>query len=231
MRLLKIAILMNDNNYCGREYAKALVERKIEIDVITIGKFPEKNKVEDERCGYLWNPPLLKETLLPNRIFNFHSLKSDKLVRFLKEKSYDVGIQGGTGVITRSIINEFKYGILNFHPGDLPQYRGCSAPEWQIWEENEIVCTCHLVNEKIDAGDIFRKKVLDVPKDDYFRMRSQIYVEIGKFVCEIIENLNKDFLQQCKTQDESLANYRKYIGDEKIKLLISRMHNQKNEMT
>lgn len=226
---MKVALLMNDNNYCGREYAKALAEKSIEVDVITIGEYPEKNETEDERCGYLWNPPLLKETTESDHIFNFETLKSDELVRFLKEKRYDVGIQGGTGIITRSIINEFKYGILNFHPGDLPKYRGCSAPEWQMWEGNEIVCTCHIVDEKIDAGEIFRKKVLDVPKDNYFKMRSQIYVEISKFVCEVIGTLDENFLEQCQEQDESLANYRKYIGDEKIELLIERMNNQKDD--
>lgn len=224
---MKVALLMNDNSYCGREYAKALAEKKIEVDVITIGKFPEKNKDEDERCGYLWNPPLLIETMESDHIFNFETLKSDKLLRFLKEKSYDVGIQGGTGIITKSIIDEFKYGILNFHPGDLPQYRGCSAPEWQIWEENEIVCTCHIVDEGIDTGEIFKKKVLNVPMNNYFKMRSQIYVEISKFLCEIIGSLNENFLEQCQKQDESLANYRKYIGDEKIKLLIEKMNYQK----
>jgi methionyl-tRNA formyltransferase len=46
-------------------------------------------------------------------------------------------------------------GIINFHNGPLPRYRGVNSPSWAIinGEQNHGV-TWHLVDENIDTGDI-----------------------------------------------------------------------------
>ena len=64
-------------------------------------------------------------------------------------KKYDLGIQGGTSIINKEVFDKYKLGILNFHPGLLPQYRGCSAPEWQIYENKNVLASCHIIDEGI----------------------------------------------------------------------------------
>ena len=54
----------------------------------------------------------------------------------------------------------FNIGIINFHP-ETSFYRGCSAPEWQLLEENEIICTAHFIDEGIDTGEIIEKFLLN----------------------------------------------------------------------
>lgn len=127
------------------------------------------------------------------------------------------------GILKEELINSFKYGILNFHPGDCPQYRGCSAPEWQLWEGKPVVCTCHLIDMGIDTGKIYKKKVLSVDRKDYYKMRAQIYPEISRFVGEVMASLEEDFDNNCIEQDEKCAQYREYIGEEKINKLIKKM--------
>ena len=141
---MKIAILMNDNSYTGREYLSNLKDFK--IDVINIGTHIERDIQEDKRCGNFWKPER-KENLLNFFTFSyFDSLESKQLIEFLKDKNYDIGIQGGTGIIGSNIINKFNFGIINFHPGDLPEYRGCSAPEWQLFEIKKIISTAHFID-------------------------------------------------------------------------------------
>lgn len=223
---MKFAIIMNDNSYVGREYLKVFKNKKIDLDVICIGTYPVENAIEDERCNKLWKPPYFEDVSENRKVYRFDSLNSEEIFDFFENKRYDVGIQGGTGILKKKLIDTFKYGILNFHPGDLPQYRGCSAPEWQLFENRPIVCTCHLVDEGIDTGNIYKKKVLNVDKKDYHIMRSQIYIEISKFVYEVVTSLKEDFVDECVRQNEDVAIYRNYIGEEKINYIIQKMHNE-----
>lgn len=220
---MKIAILMNDNSYVGRQYIYELNTRQIDADIICIGTNSPVNEVENVRCGCLWLPPLFEDIRGNRNVYRFSSLRDEGLIRLLKDREYDVGIQGGTGILKSSVIQLFKYGILNFHPGDLPSYRGCSAPEWQVLEGKPIICTCHLIDEGIDTGAVYKKKKLNVSNTDYHKMRSQIYIEISKFVAEVLQNLDIGFVSKCVPQNEDKAIYRKYIGDDRIKTISEQM--------
>ena len=127
---------------------------------MSIGEYPEFDCGEDERCGNLWKPASEQE-LSKYFYFNiFKSLKSKGLEKFLKLKNYHIGIQGGKGIIKPNIIKLFSLGLLNFHSSDLPYYRGCSAPEWQLYEQKKIISTAHKIDECIDTGAILKKKSL-----------------------------------------------------------------------
>lgn len=215
----KFALIMDQNVYPGREYLSSL--KGLKVDVISIGQNDEFDAEEDERCGGHWHPEF--ETTLKDsfNFYQFESLRSKALQDFLSEKKYHYGIQGGAGILKKDLIELFMIGILNFHPGDLPFYRGCSAPEWQILEKSEVVCTAHLIDEGIDTGKILSKKVLNVNKDDYHKFRASIYPETANFVVEVVKQLlgSDDLIRRAIDQDENIAIYRKYIGESKLKII------------
>lgn len=217
----KISLIMNRNSYVGREYLFLLKNNKIKIDVLSIGNYPKQNILEDERCGKLWTPESQENLSEYHNFFHFDSLNSKKILEFLEVMNYDLGIQGGTGIINNKIIRNFRLGILNFHPGKLPKYRGCSAPEWQIYEGEKVFATCHLLDESIDTGDIIDIQELRLPTSDYYKFRSSVYIEISKFMLKIIKKIidNKGFVKTPYKQDEKNARYLKYIGETKIGLL------------
>jgi methionyl-tRNA formyltransferase len=218
---------MNQNSYPGREYLEALRNENLYVDVLNIGSFPAINTSEEERCGGLWTPPLENELREFFTFYQFETLKSDSLYKFLGDEKYDVGIQGGTGILKKKIINQFSIGILNFHPGDLPFYRGCSAPEWQLSEFKPIISTCHFIDEGIDTGPIVAKKELRVSKDSYQLFRASIYPETAKFVVEITKKVKNANTLTAEKQDEEKAKYRPYIGDEIIFELKKRLGEMK----
>jgi len=219
---MKIAILMNQNSYAGREYLRALNSAGIKVDVLSIGNFPEYNESENDRCGGLWVPLSQVNVSKGLSVKKFDSLKDESFVNYLCVEKYDIGIQGGTGILKKNIIECFNLGILNFHPGNLPAYRGCSAPEWQIMENNSIICTCHLVDEGIDSGDIYKKKRLNINLTTYHTMRASIYPQISDFLVEILSEIiqRNGFVYPPQKQEEKTAKYRPYIGQEKINYLI-----------
>lgn len=218
---MNIALIMNDNSYAGREYLSKLILNEIRLDVIIIGDFPAFDKNEDERCGGLWNPTSQEILLRKIDFYRFKSLKSLKLENLLLLKNYDLGIQGGTGILKNDIINKFKQGIINFHPGDLPDYQGCSAPEWQMYENKNVISTCHFIDEGIDSGPILDKCLLNVSLNNYFEFRASIYPQTSIFVVNTINKIlnDRNFLASYKLQKKENFNYRKYIGKERIEEL------------
>ena len=213
---------MNENSYAGREYLYNLKKKRLKIDVLSIGSYPEYNIIEDTRCGNLWKPEKQNKLAKFHKFYKFKSLKSKKLLNFLIDKKYDIGIQGGTGIINKKIIDRYRLGILNFHPGLLPNYRGCSAPEWQIVEGNKVYSTCHLIDEGIDTGDIVAIKELKTNNLSYFTFRASIYIETSKFLIKTINEIKSlnGFKNKPYSQDKNKARYMNYIGDEKIKIII-----------
>ena len=178
--MTKFALIMNDNSYPGREILSKLHD--IKVDVLCIGKYPKFNSMEEDRCGGYWKPRDQSVLMKQHNFYFFKTLNSLKLINFLKKTNYCIGIQGGTGILKKDIIDLFKFGIINFHPGNLPFYRGCSAPEYQYFDNKEIICTAHLINPKIDCGNIIEKKTLNVNYSSYNRFRASIYPEISFFV-------------------------------------------------
>ena len=216
---------MNQNSYVCREYLSKLTD--LQIDVISIGEYPEFDHDEEERCGNLWKPESEQELSKHFNFYSFKNLNSKELEEFLISKNYHIGIQGGTGIIKSNIIQLFSLGLLNFHPGDLPYYRGCSAPEWQLYEQKEIVSTAHKIDEGIDTGVILLKKELDVSLKSYVHFRASIYPETSKFVRDVILDIIRgdDLISKSVPQDERQAIYRKYIGEEKINGLKKMLSN------
>jgi methionyl-tRNA formyltransferase len=211
---------MNKNSYAGREYLSQLKKNNLKLDVISIGEFPVVNKAEEIRCGGKWKPETESNLKSFFHFYNFESLKCRELLLFLENQSYDICIQGGTGILKENLINKFLIGILNFHPGDLPSYRGCSAPEWQLYEGNPIISTCHLIDDGIDTGPVFDKKILELNLKSYEDFRASIYPATAKFVVEVINRIIfKIGKIEFKKQDEINAKYRNYIGEEMISVL------------
>ena len=218
---------MNHNSYAGREYLSKIINSNVDLDVISIGKFDDENVLENQRCNNLWKPKKFDQLIKNLKHYNFCSLKDPTLIDLLEKKRYDLGIQGGTGIIREEIFNRFNLGIFNFHPGDLPKYRGCSAPEWQLCENQPIIATCHIIDNTIDTGDLYSKKILSVDRSNYFSFRASIYPLIAEFVVEIITEIkeNNGFAHELIKQDENQAIYRRYIGDEMISILKKRLEN------
>lgn len=66
-------------------------------------------------------------------------------------------------VIRTDLLKRAGDGIINFHNGPLPEYRGVNVPSWAIINrEKRHGVSWHFVAEKIDAGDIVASKNFDL---------------------------------------------------------------------
>lgn len=91
---------------------------------------------------------------------------------------YDLAINGGClEILKPPALTAPRLGILNVHPGLLPDQRGASAPEWGIYYDEPIGITAHIMDEGIDTGPIVVSTALGpFPKTfSYQDIRSVIY--------------------------------------------------------
>lgn len=209
-----VVLIMGNNSYVGREYASQLIKKNINFEIVIVGK-RQTNIIDKRRTKGYWKPT--PQNFIKNKriTYFFSNLREKKFLQLLKIKKYKLGIQGGgLGLISKKIIRCFKLGILNLHPGKLPNYRGSSAPELQIISGKKIYASYHLINEKIDSGKLILSTKLDLDYSSYEKMRAQIYPSMTKKLPYIIRKiLRNDFNHRNLVKFEKKYLPNKYIGE------------------
>ena len=80
----------------------------------------------------------------------------------------DLVVLGGTRIIKPALIAIPKDGMLNSHPGLLPEVRGSASIAWSVYFDIPIGCTVHFINPNIDTGDIIKRQLIPVHKGDTY---------------------------------------------------------------
>jgi len=76
------------------------------------------------------------------------------------------GVILGARILKDPIISTFSKGILNLHPGVLPDNRGLDNLKWAIVRNLPQGVTSHLIDAAIDRGLFIKKEIVDVYPDD-----------------------------------------------------------------
>ncbi len=102
------------------------------------------------------------------------SAASIALVRALE---LDVLVNAGTPrILTPEFLRASRGGVLNGHPGLLPQFRGCACVEWAIYLDEQVGNTVHFMNEEVDGGPILLQEGLVFePTDTYVDVRVKVH--------------------------------------------------------
>jgi len=80
---------------------------------------------------------------------NFFAIED--LVKFYNIK---LGVISGARIIKANVLNLFSDGIVNFHPGKLPDTSGLDAFYYTIKKGCVPGVTTHFINELVDAGSL-----------------------------------------------------------------------------
>ncbi len=135
---------------------------------------------------------------------------SQKTITLLSKYSINFSIISGARILDRSIIQNIKYGILNFHPGILPQIRGLDSLLWSIYKNKPLGVTAHLINHEIDSGYLVCQQKINISMtDDIYSLKEKIY-QLQLDLIPISLNLilrNKKFPKLEKGQYNSKMEY------------------------
>ena len=50
----------------------------------------------------------------------------------------DLGVIAGARILKRSVIDAFSIGVINFHPGLIPESRGLDAMLWSVYRVSSV---------------------------------------------------------------------------------------------
>ena len=65
--------------------------------------------------------------------------------------------------LSSNILKSVKKGVINIHPGILPEYRGCTCVEWAILNDEKVGNTAHFMTEGYDEGPIIKIECYEFP--------------------------------------------------------------------
>lgn len=119
------------------------------------------------------NPGLCSSVKILARLYNIPyrqiaDIGGEKVVELLKSIKPDIIFSVSLPqLIPARLFSVPKYGIFNIHTSLLPKYRGVLPVFWALLNgETKIGSTVHMVNEKIDYGDIIVQDTFEVEAED-----------------------------------------------------------------
>ena len=90
--------------------------------------------------------------------YHFSSTRDKGFIEELRRIGPDV-IVTNAGIIPPEVIASARIGVLNCHPGILPEFRGCNTVAWAIYTDRPVGMTVHLMEEGIDTGPVLFTRV------------------------------------------------------------------------
>lgn len=149
---------------------------------------------------------LIEPQIIVNKLnFNMHigPHNDEKVANIIKKNKLDIGVIAGARILKKNIIDSFNIGIINFHPGLIPEARGLDALLWSIYKEIPLGITAHLIDEQIDAGNVLIKEKIDIYSDDsIFDVSERLYEKQLQLINPAIEAAIKGKMIEVKPQLE-----------------------------
>ncbi len=97
------------------------------------------------------------------------SLDNEQLTDIIKDNKIRLGISANWKyLVPKKFLDLFADGILNFHLGNLPDYKGNATVNWTIINgETYINGNIHKMEPELDAGDVVARKAIPIQPDTY----------------------------------------------------------------
>lgn len=114
-------------------------------------------------------PPLPTEQLCRNLGLPFFRMAHDDaagMTDVLKSHGIASAIVSGARIIPGAVISLFRDGVVNFHPGKIPETSGLDALYHTIRQNIALGVTTHYIDHRVDAGKLIRFDELSVGPTD-----------------------------------------------------------------
>ena len=190
----------------GREMLSQLIDSGF-IPSLIIEENSEGGKTEREKFEFrLGSNPLAPKMKSQIEKYNIPFVEvpihnDEHCIEHIERANPDLIVFGGTRIIRGKILEygENKGGVLNSHPGLLPECRGSASPAWSVHEGIKIGSSCHFCSSDIDAGDLVGKREIEVRKgDDYHVLCYKTSVVASNLMVEAVTAFSKNELNNLR---------------------------------
>ena len=165
----KFAYLLLKEHPYGREMLKQILSEGFVPEVIIE---EDSGVADEEREKFLkrieGNPiaPTIEEQAMDNGvpIISVPIHKSPEVMPHLEGLELDLIVFGGTRIIRGEILDFPSDGVINSHPGLLPECRGSASPAWSVFHDIPIGSSTHFCDNGIDTGDLLMRREIQVKR-------------------------------------------------------------------
>jgi len=108
--------------------------------------------------------PTIQEQSVENdiRVESVPIHRDDEVMPLISDLDLDLIVFGGTRIIRGEILDAPMDGVINSHPGLLPDCRGSASPAWSVYHDIPIGSSTHFCDNGVDTGDLLLRRELSV---------------------------------------------------------------------
>jgi len=182
---------------------KILVESRHEV--LAVVTSPDKQRGRGQKISFTAVKKFATENNLP--VIQPEKLKNNpQLIEELKKYDADLYVVVAFRILPPEVFTIPKFGSFNLHGSYLPKYRGAAPIQWALINgETETGLTTFKLAEKVDTGNIYLQKKVEIFKEDSLGTLHDRLSEIGaQVVLETVDLIDEGGFELIK-QDDSLA--------------------------
>ena len=107
-------------------------------------------------------------------------------------------------ILRKKVLAKFRRGAINVHSSPLPKYRGLMPAFWVLYHgERETAVTVHILDSKIDNGDILLQRPVSVAADDTWdSLVRRTKITGGEALVDAIHKVEDGTISRRKNDDE-----------------------------
>lgn len=130
----------------------------------------------------------------------------------------------GSKIIPENIITKVNKNnniLLNLHSGDTKKYRGMDCEYWSLFYNDNIICTLHRIDKKIDGGIIYIQRKVDLKNVKNIK---QLKIAISDTYADLIIDFLKNcdwYIDNCK--EIGNGKYYKSIGKNILNVINNKL--------
>jgi len=152
-------------------------------EIVLIGTCPASpeytiKEADFERLAYAIGCPFFCDT----------SINRPEYIATAQESGADIAISvNWATLVGREMIEQFRFGVVNAHAGDLPRFRGNAPANWAILlGEKRAVLTLHQMDAELDSGPILLQREFALDDRTYI---SDVYDFLARSIPEMFAAL------------------------------------------
>ena len=206
---LDVVVILDEKDFSDRD-KRIWLER-------TGGHFEDYTKNEKRE----WNDKV--------RTYTVSSHNSSECINIIKKLELKCAVNAGTPrKLSVELLKHFALGIINVHPGLIPEFRGSSAFEWSILEGFPICNTVHLMNHAYDAGPQIYTELYNFENGvTYNQMRSYIHLKAVELSIQFFAQLIADNFVYESELDYSDEQVRAPLGSGALNQVVELIRRRK----
>ena len=155
-------------------------------------------------------------------------------IGLFSEYKADIGLSLGNGYIGSKVFSIPKFGMLNIHHEELPNYQNAQSIIWQLYNRSYFTgYTIHKIDRNIDTGDIVYKEripieIKDTLKETVSFNYAKLWKNSSKGLVQVLEKFSMYFEGSSKQEKGKVYTTPSLIQYVRIYINYRRMKSEKS---